>query len=1671
MICVYPPDCADFSNNGLGVVRPLSCTVTETLNGEWELTLVHPIDEDNRWSRLSEGYILRAPVPAAMTPAVNFSASFTGTEYGRDVYAVDTDKDYASVRKGALRLRTGPGTGYKVLQQYPHGTSVNVLDTSNAGWYEVVLPDGKRGYMDSRFLRHSRTEATFTEAIRSVAESRPLRDQPFRIYRVVPELSRVTVYARHIFYDLLDNMVREYRPSPAASGAAVVKGLSERCLSPHGFRFYSDLSGTAQDVSFQNINPVEALLGEDGVTGKYRGELARDWYDVYLVQRVGRDTDIQIREGKNLLGISYDVDETGVTTRILPTGEDRDGGVLYLPELYVDSPYLSSYPHPKWMHLPVSEARESDDEDHPKTKEQCFIELREAAQAQYDAGCDLPDVTLKVDFLNLRNTEEYKQFGLLSEIYLGDSVRVVVPRLAVEVSMRMTQYTYDCLLQKYTAMTLGTAADTLEGVSISSRQLAPGSITGSKLALNTIGAGQLINGSVGSLKIRNAAIGSAHIQTAAITEAHIARALIETLNTNALTAVTARIRELAAGSVTTDELYASVAAIAAAQITAANIVSAHVNWAEIDSLSAAIARISRAQLTTANIASADIEWASIQALSAAVAAVASASIRTADIDWARIKDLATDTAIITKGVGGRLYISDLAVTEGNMVNLTVGELVVKGKDGHFYVVSVDESGQVTASLKQIGNDDVQDASIDGGEKIIEGSITAKTLNVQNIFGDTAVIRSLIAANLDVDALFAREATVTALNAVDIRGNRFLRILVDGKADQESVDGLTERMSRAELRLTDSAIVSTVTGSETYRQDRQKLRDDLEALIRDRENWHIADQPPEAPAADTLWLDTSVTPHLLKRWDGAEWVSCGAETDLSQYYTKTEMDTRLEQTDSGIAALSNRITTTAGDAAALAARLEQAELKITPEAITSAVRETGLYQYGAYEGRNYLRSSGDTLTFTNGNLVENGEETSRRYVTLPFSQDLFEHSGNASSLYLSFDIRRTDVALGGNNSVRAYAGFWFRYTAADAEGGVSNGDRGWYRRVTDAGFVSTDEDWVRIKLGPLDLSGFNAASLRDFQIGINAAYEVTGTVQIRHILVEANSQTGIWSPAPEELDSVAERLALAESFIRQNASSIALKVSQAEFDQRMEEAALTISPEQIISAVRSSTGLYHYEPYAGRNYALDSEKTRTFVDGLLLNEDGTASANRFAILKFSPDLFANSTGSAGLRLSFDIKYSDVVPADGKVFSCWFYYTKLSDAGDPVTSGVGWHLSGSGTVTTDWQRVRLGPVKMENYGATGLSYLALGLNASFPVTGMTQIRRVMVEYGDAFTDWDMAPEDPDALVLRLRRAESSITQNAIQISTRVSRDGIISAINQSAEAVSILASKINFNGLVTANQYFKINTDGSMTCTNGTFSGTLNGAKGTFSGALSAATGTFAGMLSAATGTFAGTLSAGNWTFNSNGSVYSNGNYAVYMNVSGGVANFYTQNLAAVYGSTSYNDTTIYGGAVTLNCASTGQSVSARNGYWGSYSYSDVCLVCDQSGNAYATARGNLGTRDNRWDILWVDTVHYNSRASDSSREIKHDIHPLTAMGEKLDRLVPVSFVYNDDRRNWKRYGLIYEDTLPVMPEICHEIREGEGVSKGISYEDLIAVLVKEVQDLRARVTALETKQAG
>ena len=870
MICVYPADCTDFSTNGNGALSPLIATVTETLNGEYELSLVHPIDETGKWQRLVEGCIIRAPVPAAMTPRVNFTAP--GDDNRTEVWRVNTDFSGAETRKGTLRLRSGPGTKYKVLATYKNGSFVQVIAKTNSSWYEVTAPDGKHGYMSTTYLVLDHTEGSASEATSSVVESRQLRDQPFRIYRVVPELDKITVYARHVFYDLLDNMIKSYKPSSSAVGASVVQTISSSCLSEHDFTFYSDLDSQAEDVEFENCNPVDALLGEGGVVEKYTGELTRDWWDVYVVKRVGQDSNVQIRQAKNLLGISYDIDLTDVVTRIMPTGEDADGNVLYLPELFLDSPLIGSYTHPKWIHLAVSEAKEKTDGDDKKTKEQCYVEMRSQAQAQFDAGCDTPTVTLSVDFINCADTEEYREYGFLQNIYLGDAVRVIAPRIGVWVSMRMTQYTYDCLTKKYTQMTLGTVADTVEGNVISARQLPSGIITGSKLAINSVGTGQLQSGSVGAVQIQMAAIDTAHIRDAAISQAKIGEAAIGTAQIQDAAIVKAKIAEGAIGAAQIED--ASItrakignAAIGAAQIEDGVITSAKIGSGEIQEANIHDGAITHAKITDGAIRNAHIENGAVDKAKIADASIDNAKIDGAAIGTANIQDGAIVRAKILDGEIVTAKIADLAVTGAKIADLAVTTAKIAQAaitNAQIANAAVDTAqialGAITAALiaqGAVGTAQIADASITDA-KIVE--LTANKINAGTLSVERLIIRGnnqsliyainnmgeLVSAQVDtIDGYVLTERTITAdkivvhsitaneLAAHTITANEILAGTITGHEiaaatiEGSNIKAGTLTTSHVAADFGESLDLSSNTG---INQTVQKIYDDMDAAI-------------------------------------------------------------------------------------------------------------------------------------------------------------------------------------------------------------------------------------------------------------------------------------------------------------------------------------------------------------------------------------------------------------------------------------------------------------------------------------------------------------------------------------------------------------------------------------------------------------------------------------------------------------------------------------------------------------------------------------------------------------------------------------------------------------------------------------------------------------------------
>lgn len=70
---------------------------------------------------------------------------------------------------------------------------------------------------------------------------------------------------------------------------------------------------------------------------------------------------------------------------------------------------------------------------------------------------------------------------------------------------------------------------------------------------------------------------------------------------------------------------------------------------------------------------------------------------------------------------------------------------------------------------------------------------------------------------------------------------------------------------------------------------------------------------------------------------------------------------------------------------------------------------------------------------------------------------------------------------------------------------------------------------------------------------------------------------------------------------------------------------------------------------------------------------------------------------------------------------------------------------------------------------------------------------------------------------------LNANSQNVASKVSKVDIISSINQSTEEATIDAGKINLNGVVTANNQFKINIDGSMETNNAKINGTITGSE--------------------------------------------------------------------------------------------------------------------------------------------------------------------------------------------------------------------------------------------------------
>lgn len=277
------------------------------------------------------------------------------------------------------------------------------------------------------------------EKNRILYASTPNGKQAFRIYKVKPTLEQVTVHARHIFYDLLDNFISSL--SVGGTASTVLNHIKSSLAYSTGFTFGTDITRSGS-VTLERVNPVTALLrheeDKDSFLKVFGGELERDNFSIRMLQNMGRDKGVQIRYSKNLIGLEIDEDVSEVATRVYPVGKDG----LTLPERYINSSHINDYPHPKIYSYDNSQCETVED-------------LRSEVRKLYAEGLDLPKLNIKIDFQLLGKTEEYKNFAVLENVMLGDLVTVIHNKLNFRKKAKVIFYEWDCLLEKYNSVELG----------------------------------------------------------------------------------------------------------------------------------------------------------------------------------------------------------------------------------------------------------------------------------------------------------------------------------------------------------------------------------------------------------------------------------------------------------------------------------------------------------------------------------------------------------------------------------------------------------------------------------------------------------------------------------------------------------------------------------------------------------------------------------------------------------------------------------------------------------------------------------------------------------------------------------------------------------------------------------------------------------------------------------------------------------------------------------------------------------------------------------------------------------------------------------------------------------------------------------------------------------------
>lgn len=423
MIQIYKPDNTNFDKNGDMTLMPSKAIVHTVLNGTWTAELSHPIDAGGRWRYIEDEAVVKMPSfngdqlfrirkKEKSDSQITASLEPIFMDAKDDCFLVDVRPTMKNGQE-ALDIMTAANNKYSASSDIPW---------VSVAYYEYMnLIEAINGDDENSFINRWGGEILFDNNTVIINK------------RVGGDYGVELRYGKNIKADGLTeeidtrNVVTRIYP----------KGYDGITMSNHGYVDSALINSyptiKAATITFSNVRMKDTSKQEENL--KELGQL-----QVKLVANGEKQRQLERKyKKKKIKAKDYEKRLDEILT-------ERNEIKKEIDDLKAKG---------------EEEEQEARDEAIKEgwtvceTQEELDAALTKECNDQFDLGLDEPTITIDADMILLQNTDLYKDYAVLEEVSLGDTIHCMHCKLGINTDARVIEMKYDCIKKKVTSVVLG----------------------------------------------------------------------------------------------------------------------------------------------------------------------------------------------------------------------------------------------------------------------------------------------------------------------------------------------------------------------------------------------------------------------------------------------------------------------------------------------------------------------------------------------------------------------------------------------------------------------------------------------------------------------------------------------------------------------------------------------------------------------------------------------------------------------------------------------------------------------------------------------------------------------------------------------------------------------------------------------------------------------------------------------------------------------------------------------------------------------------------------------------------------------------------------------------------------------------------------------------------------